>query len=388
MTDTLRIAYLIDTISSDKAGTEKQLINLIKRLDYNSTVICLYESPWQSHNHFPCDVINLGYKGFLNPSFPQVLFKYLRCLKERDFDIVQTFFEDSMFVGCLGKAFSRRSHSLVVSRRDLGVGSDEPSYHMLYKKIRPFVNMFVDGIAVNAHAIKTWVTYYEKAPRDKIIVIGNGIDLPVPPTYLPKIFCEFHADVWIGIVANLKPVKRVDILIRSLGHLRTLGIREVVRVVILGEGGGKSELLQLAADLEIGDRVHFIGAVENVTDYLYGLDIGVLCSDKEGLSNAILEYMACGLPVVATNAGGNRELVDDTNGACIPIGDDVAMAQSLAILINSPVLRNEMGRRSLEKVKDNFTWDKILPQWESYYTSLFKSLAHGDNPSENSHAKA
>ena len=388
MTYKIRIAYLIDTISSDKAGTEKQLLNMIERLGIEPTVLCMNKSYWLTRNRLPCEMISLGYRGFLDPCFPLVMARYLRCLKEKNIDIVQTFFEDSMFIGCLGKALSRRRHAFVVSKRDLGLGSDEPAYHWLYKKIRPIVFRASDGIAVNAHAIKDQISGYNKVPSEKITVIGNGINLPSPPRALPSLFGNFQADAWIGIVANLKPVKRIDLLLRALAHMKESGAKEVVRAVILGDGRLNAELRQLAADIGIDDRVHFVGAVENVSDYIHGVDIGVLCSDKEGLSNAILEYMACGLPVVATNAGGNRELVDGTNGACVPAGDYLALAQALAQLVGSPRLRRELGERSLEKVRQKFTWDKIIPQWESYYDSLVKGLALGGNPTENAHDKA
>jgi glycosyltransferase involved in cell wall biosynthesis len=380
MTDKTRIAYLIDTICSDNAGTEKQLLNLIERFDNKPTVICLHESPWLTHNSLSCDMVSLGYRGFLDPSFPLVMVRYLKCLKERNIELVQTFFEDSMFVGSLGKVLSGKRHALIVSRRDLGLGSDEPAYHWLYKKIQPLVYQVCDGIAVNAHAIKTYIIEHKKVPPEKITVIGNGIDLPKPPLALPELFSNFQADAWIGIVANLKPVKRIDLLLRAIAHLKDSGSKEVVRAVILGEGRLNAELRQLAVDIGIDNRVHFVGSVNNVSDYLHGLDIGVLCSDKEGLSNAILEYMACGLPVVVTDAGGNSELVDESNGACVPAGDYLFLAQALSKLIESPSLRRELGERSLEKIMQKFTWNKIIPQWESYYGSLTKGRAEWLRP--------
>lgn len=385
MSNKIRIAYLMDTICSDKAGTEKQLLNIIKRLGIDPILICLHDSPWSYSNPLPCEMISLGYRGFLKPGFMVVLWRYLQCLKERKIEVVQTFFEDAMLVGCLGRVLSRRRHALVVSRRDLGLGIDEPAYHSFFKTIRPYVFKVSDGIAVNAHAIKNQIFEYENVPPEKITVIGNGIDLLLPPRELPSLFSEVKADLWVGIAANLKPVKRIDLLLRALAHLKNNGMSDVVRAVILGDGRLKPELLQLAMELGIDDRVHFIGSVENVSDYLYGIDIGVLCSDKEGLSNAILEYMACGLPVVATDAGGNGELVDGMNGVCVPTGDHLALAQALAKLIESPRLRKELGARSLEKVRQQFTWDKVLPQWDRYYESLAKGLAHGGSTRENAH---
>ena len=387
----IRIAYLIDTISSDKAGTEKQLLNIIARLDRNLfevTLVCLYESPWMIRCSLPCEVICLRYKGFLNFGFPIVLRQYISLLKERHFDIVQTFFEDSMFVGYLGRLFCRTHHALIISRRDIGLGNDEPVYHWLYKKIKPFVLRSVDGIATNAHAIKEQIVRNENVPAEKVTVIGNGLDIPTFPKELPRLFSDYRDEIWVGIAANLKPVKRIDLLLRALAHLKESGITDVVSTVIMGDGRLSADLAKLALEVGISNRVHFVGAVNNVSNYLHCVDIGVLCSDKEGLSNAILEYMSCGLPVVATQAGGNCELVDETNGVCVPVGDYIALAQALAKLIQSSYLRKEMGNRSMEKVKQNFTWDKIIPQWECYYGSFAKGQVIGVNPMENAHAKA
>jgi glycosyltransferase involved in cell wall biosynthesis len=201
-------------------------------------------------------------------------------------------------------------------------------------------------------------------------VIGNGLDLPVSPREKPLLFREYRADLWVGIVANLKPIKRIDLFLRALAHLSSNGNGMEIRAVILGEGRLRGELVQLATELRIAGLVHFMGAQENVSDYLHGIDIGVLCSDREGLPNAVLEYMACGLPVVVTSVGGTCELVDETNGLCVPAGDYLALGDALTRLVSSAPLRAMLGKKSLDKVRNSSTWDKIMPQWESYYRSL------------------
>jgi glycosyltransferase involved in cell wall biosynthesis len=372
----IRIAYLIDTLSSDKAGTEKQLLNIIKRIDkshFEITLLCLYESPWMAQNQFSCEVISLGYKGFLRPSFLWVMVRYLQILKRRKFDLVQTFFEDSIFIGYLGKKLSKYKHKLIISRRDLGLGTDEPIYHRFYRKVMPYVYNTADGIAVNANSIKEHIINRYNVIPAKVRVINNGLDIPYFSFEKPALFSENHADLWIGIVANLKPIKRIDILLRALAYIKNSGKIQGFRTVILGEGRLRKELIQLAVDLGIDDVVHFMGAVGNVTDYLHCLDIGVLCSDKEGLSNAILEYMACGLPVAATAVGGNTELVDNSNGFTVPAGNFAALGEALNILATSPELRTKLGNRSKDKIMADFTWNKIITQWENHYHLIVRA---------------
>jgi L-malate glycosyltransferase len=373
MTDKIRIAYLIDTISSNKAGTEKQLLQILERLDrdrFEPTLICLYQSPFMREYRFPCDTVSLGYRGFFHPAFLLVLWRYLRVLKKERFQIVQTFFEDSIFVGFLGRALSRCRHALVVSRRDLGLGADEPGNHRFYKKVMPALLRSATGISTNAQAIKDHTQRHAGVAAAKIQVIANGLELPSVPGETPALFRDYPDVLWIGLVANLKPIKRVDLFIRALASLNECESGRQVHGVILGEGRLRPELSGLAEELGVAGRIHLVGAADNVTDYLQHIDIGVLCSDKEGLSNALLEYMACGLPAVVTDVGGNSELVDDSNGICVPAGDHLALGRALGRLAASESLRKELGARSRNKVCSTSTWEIIMPQWEQYYSRL------------------
>lgn len=373
MDQKIRIAYLIDTISSDKAGTEKQLLQLVARLNrerFEPTLVCLHDSPFMREHSLPVTTVSLGYRGLLKPSFPLVLWRYLRVLREGRFQVVQTFFEDALFLGFLGRAFSRCRHALVVSRRDLGLGADEPGYHRIFKMVQPWLLRRADGVATNAQAIKRHLVQDQGVPAQRIEVIANALELPAVAAQRPALFGEHPGDLWVGIVANLKPVKRIDLFLRALAGLKAERPGRQVRGLILGEGRLRRELTGLAAELGIADRVHFLGATDQVNSYLQHIDIGVLCSDKEGLSNALLEYMACGLPVVATAVGGNGELVDDSNGICVRAGDHEALRAALARLISSDSLRLQLGARSREKVLKGSTWDAVMPRWERYYRTM------------------
>src|SRR5437868_552136 len=98
----IRIAYLIDRLYSDRGGTEKQLLEMIRRLDrtrFEPFLVCLYSTPWLEQNRLPCEVVALNYKGFLKRSFPGVVRRLAGFIRHRRVHIVQTFFEDSIFVG-------------------------------------------------------------------------------------------------------------------------------------------------------------------------------------------------------------------------------------------------------------------------------------------------
>jgi glycosyltransferase involved in cell wall biosynthesis len=370
---TLRIAFLIDTISTDTAGTQKQLLEMIRRLDrttFEPQLVCLWESPWMAQNALPCPCTVLGYRGFVKSNFPGVIRRFARMLSQQRIDIVQTFFEDSIFVAWLSAAVAHPRPVLLSSRRDIGLGREnQPWYHSLFGKALPYVNRGFAGIVANSEQVRQHVSRRERTPLEKITVHYNGVAFPDADTVAPapRILATYPNAVWIGIVASLTPVKRHDLLIRSFAGLRP---GTETRLLLLGDGPQRTSLEELARDCGVGDRVHFEGAVKNVGAYLQHIDVGVLCSDREGLSNAILEYMSYGLPVVATGVGGNSELVNSDNGRIVPAGDVEALAAALQTLADDGEQRKRLGRTSREKALRLFSWDKSMASIEAYYRSF------------------
>ncbi len=371
-TPRIRVAYLADTIVSDTAGTEKQLLETIRRLDRNAFepfLICLWQSDWLKTNGVPCPVEFLGYKGFVNLSFPGVLRRYVSLLEQHRFDIVQTLFEDSVFVAYLGEILSREPAILLSSRRDIGLGGGQPWYHGLFTLARSHIHPSFRGIVVNAEGVKRHVMDTENVPESKLKVITNGIRMPDRVCQLPPLLAADPDATWIVITANLKPVKRLDVFLHALSTLEQSS-KVRFRAAVLGEGPERQRLLEMTRELRLEATVSFVGKVPDVLGYLQHANIGVICSDREGLSNAVLEYMACGLPVVATSVGGNSELVDESNGVLVPPGDVEALAGALRSLGEHPLLCRGMGIRSLEKVKAGYSWERSLAELESYYRGI------------------
>ncbi|WP_321371073.1 glycosyltransferase [uncultured Desulfuromusa sp.] len=370
----IRIAYLIDTITCDTAGTQKQLLETIHRLDqkrFDPCLICLWQSDWMKQHELPCQNFVLGYRGFIKWNFLGVIWRLAEIIKERKLHIVQTFFEDSIFVGFLGKVFAGTSLILLSSRRDIGLGREnKPWYHFFFALMLPWVNRCFTGIVANSEQVKLFVAKKEKTGPGKIKVIYNGVVIPEKKPAKPALFADTNETVWIGLVASLTSVKRHDVLINAVSELQRKESSMEFRVLFLGEGPEYDRLTTQITELGLQNIFHFAGAVKDVPSYLYSLDIGVLCSDREGLSNAILEYMACGLPVVATSVGGNVELVDAENGICFPPEDHLALAAALQSLIENPPLRKNLGEGSLRKIQQSFSWDKTMDQLENYYLAF------------------
>lgn len=371
----INIAFLIDTISCDTAGTQKQLLETIRRIDkqkFKPLLVCLWRSEWMDRYNLPCEYMVLGYSGFLKWNFPRVVRRLANLIDEGKIDILQTFFEDSIFVGFLAKLLVRNKFILLSSRRDMGLGKEnQPWYHALFVLALPWVNRYFNGIIANCEAVRQYVTKRERTSVTEIKVIRNGVDVPTRSVRRPILFDTVQVRcVWVGFVASLTPVKRHDLLVHAVAELKDKEDGEKIQVVLLGEGPEYKRLKHLTVALGVENIFYFVGAVNDVASYLYHLDIGVLCSDREGLSNAILEYMACGLPVVATSVGGNMELVDSKNGICCPKGDYHAFAEALLKLVKNEKLRGEMGVASLRKIDRFFSWKKTMLELEGYYAEI------------------
>ena len=371
-----KIAFLIDTIAMDTAGTQKQLLETIRRLDkaeFRSHLVCLYESVWMQRNPLPCPCTCLGYEGFLKASFPSVVLRLSKLIDREKFDILQTFFEDSIYVGFVSRMFSKSRPCLLSNRRDMGLGTEsEPWYHSAFRLVRPAVHRQFDAIVANCAAVADHVATIDRIPRDRITVLYNGVDIPsdVEFTSIPEPFLQHPDALWIGIVASLTPVKRHDLLLQAMRILLSQAPHLNARLLILGEGPLGETLRSYCDHLGLSSHVDFLGVSHDVTSYMRHLDVGVLCSDREGLSNAILEYMAHSVPVVATDTGGARELLANGAGELVPCGDVHALSSAILRLARDEDLRRRLGLAGRADVQQRFSWSQSISSQQAFYRTL------------------
>lgn len=177
----------------------------------------------------------------------------------------------------------------------------------------------------------------------------------------------------ITLVANLRhDVKNVPMLLRAAAQVA--GRIPDADFVIAGEGDLEAELRRLASDLGIDHRVHFIGRCTDVPGLLASSFAGVLTSTNEGFSNSILEYMAAGLPVVATDVGGAREAVaSGETGYLITSDDDAGLARSLIDLLEDPRSAARFGDAGRARAKAMFSPEARLMRTSALYESLLNT---------------
>lgn len=369
----IRIAFVLDTIASPTAGTEKQLLFLLSHLDRNKFepyLCCLQSSKWLADEFNLCPVHVIGLKSFKNPISYYRLWRFAKFLRREKADIVQTHFRDANITGIIsGKLAGVKK--IISTRRNIG------HWHNRFEiLILRFLNRWVTRFVANSDYARVHASRVEQIPPEKIEVIYNFVDLEMfgKEGYrrvgkLKEYFGILKERPVVTMMANLRPVKGVDVFLKS-ARLILDNIKDV-SFIIAGEGDERRKLEDYCQNLDLNRSVRLIGAVSDVIPLLKVSDIGVLSSYSESLSNSIIEYMAAGLPVVCTDVGGNRELVQDgINGFLVLPGDPQRLAEAIIKLINNPDLRLKMGEESLKLSKTLFNFESTLREYENLYLKL------------------
>ena len=268
------------------------------------------------------------------------------------------------FVGRLAGA------KVVISRRNLGDfgGLGSPRLAWFQKRIS---NRLAHRVLANSRAVRDAAIRGEGFPPDKVVLIYNGLDIerfrPVSDTApfrrslgLPETGFVF------GIASGFRPVKGVDVVVRAFARVRTFCPDS--HLVIAGDGPGRENLEDLVRELHLSDRVVFLGVRPDMEKVYPAFDAFVLASHSEGFSNAILEAMGLGLPVIASRVGGNTEMVEDgVRGYLVPPGDPETLSDRLGRLYADPVLSRSMGKEARAWVERTNAREVIVRQFAELY---------------------
>jgi sugar transferase (PEP-CTERM/EpsH1 system associated) len=220
----------------------------------------------------------------------------------------------------------------------------------------------------NFHARQAWVQ------PERIAVLYNGVDTqrfaPCSNDRLAmRVQLGFPQDSFVvGSVGRLVTIKDHQTLLKAAAMLVESGID--VRVLLVGSGPEREKLQNLASATLEG-RVHFAGDSDRVPEMLNAMDAFVLPSLGEGMSNTLLEAMACGLPVIVTNVGGNPEIIEDgRTGWLFTPGDAKGLAAKLKALVNNPVLLREISAAARTHTVERFSLQGMMRNYATFYLDL------------------
>jgi len=206
----------------------------------------------------------------------------------------------------------------------------------------------------------------------EVVVVPNGVDTamfrPADRAALRRQLACDAKEKLVVCAARLDSEKRLDILMRSVAELRRRQLP--VRLLLIGAGPMKDELQQMARELGLAAHVQFVGylAQDKLAQYLAASDMFALPSLAEGLPVSILEAMACGTAVVASNVDGTPDIITDgQNGFLVPPGDAAALTARLEQALSDDALRQRLAAAGLQRVRERFCWETVLQEMEAVY---------------------
>jgi sugar transferase (PEP-CTERM/EpsH1 system associated) len=243
-----------------------------------------------------------------------------------------------------------------------------------YRRVRRFFARFVRAYVAVSQDLERWLTQAVGIPAARVQHICNGVDTerfrPAragEPRALPAAI--FGAEnVVIGSVTRFSTIKDPLNLVEAFIRLRARPEGEALRLVMIGDGELHAPALARLEEAGVAGFAWLPGSLGDVPKLLRAMDVFVLGSLREGISNTILEAMASGLPVVATATGGNAELVrDGETGALVPPGDSRALANAIGAYAASPPLRRRHGEAARARAVAEFSIARMLAQYRALY---------------------
>lgn len=370
----IKIAFIIDQFGI--GGTERQLTYLIEGLDPNQFECSLFllrgnhKNPLGPVKH-RIEMLNVYRLASISSFFK--LLKFSNVLKKNSFDIIQTFFQDATIFGVLAARIAG-TRKILISFRDLLFWATRTKL-----LVHKYVSLMADYFLVNSNAVSMQVISHFTSKSIKVIHNGISIKGPTFDLSIKRDLCdEFELDQNIPIITLVsncnRRVKRVDLLIEAAAIVLR---EESATFLIVGDGHLRAELEKRSQQLKISDSVKFLGTRGDIDRILAGSNIALNTSDSEGFSNSILEAMRAGLPVVASDVTGNRELViDGKSGHLFRPGNYRDLAEKLMFMIKNPKRATQFGRFGRKLVEEKYSLEQMILTHQDFYHTILNLTDH------------
>ncbi|OGO22181.1 MAG: hypothetical protein A2144_14835 [Chloroflexi bacterium RBG_16_50_9] len=368
-----RITVMFPINQLGVGGAEQQLLELARGLDKSSfqTIV----APLYPGGALEAEVkavpgvelFNLNRKGRYDFSILPGIF---RILQKKQVDIIQPFLTPASFFGLLPALMNRRLVKVVTER--CGVRVRPHLGAALYRKAEDFFTRFADWVVPNSEAGRYYLIK-RGINSDRIKVIYNGINLkrltpdPIAVTQiLARIGLPPGGQI-VGITASLTQAKDHATFLEAARLISQ--VMPQTRFALLGDGPLRATLEERARELSIDSQVTFFGNQRDVGSYISVYDVACLTSmDHEGCSNATLEAMAMGKPVVITEIGGNREIVEhNKTGLLVPPKSPRALADAILHCLQDPDWARQIGDNARQKILAQFSIEHMVEEYQVLY---------------------
>jgi glycosyltransferase involved in cell wall biosynthesis len=266
----------------------------------------------------------------------------------------------------------------VMSRRSLNVYQRKMP---AVSRIERWLHARMTAVLGNSKQVVHELVEQEHCPPDKVGLIYNGTDLSAIAAAMPPDLSTLDIPAGsfvLTMVANLIPYKGHADLLSALGHIASQMPQPWHLLCIGRDQGYGPQLHDQAAKLGLEKNVHFLGERTDVPQLLKAADIGVLSSHEEGFSNAVVEGLAAGLPMIVTDVGGNAEAVTDgETGLVVPPRDPSALGGAILQLASNPQLRSRMADAALVRAAREFTIESCVEKYDHLYRGLLNGQCPG-----------
>ena len=354
----MKILYIIDALGL--GGRQRRLIQLLKKIDENNIsgkLILLSDIPTHYREIYDMNIEVIKLKRKINKD-PRIVIQLFKICKKWKPDIIDAW-------GSMPAIYSISVAKLLNIKIINGMIADAPNKLDRSQYIRSHLTFpFSDAILANSYAgLKSYNV------RKNGFVIHNGFDINEINKLknVDDVIINYNIKTQfiVGMVSRIHHSKDFDTLLTAIDIITSK--RNDVSFVLVGDG----DLLEFYKTKCKNKFVIFTGKQTDVYDIINIFDIAVLSTFTEGISNSIVEYMALGKAVVATDGGGTKELiVDNETGFIIPQQSPTVLADKIEILLNNPNLRETMGRKGKQRIIDEFNLDKMVNAHVKLYNKL------------------
>ncbi len=374
MSEPVSVLYVIDELLQ-LGGAERNLVRTLHHLPrdrFRPFVLTFHlNREVEDFRTLPCPVEVYPVYNLYSVNTARYAPRLLAWIRRERIRIVHTFFETSdLWAGGVAKAGS--DAVLISSRRDLGIQRNW-RLNLMYR----LLGGLFDQVQTVSDQVRDYVIAADRMKPADVVTVPNAIDLNSVPERgaFPGLRARLGIPAGrplISTVANIRPVKGIDVLVRTAAEVcrqRPDALFVVAGKVI--DTAYQAKLDQMAGELGVRENVRFLGQLENPMELLSESEVFHLPSRSEGMSNALLEAMACCLPSVATSVGGNCQLVQEgQTGFLTPPEDPAAAALRLLDLLDNPARARAFGASAHSLVVERYSVEAVVRLLMHLYDQL------------------
>ncbi len=357
-----RLMFFIDRFKDFNGGTERHIRTLLNSLIKHN----LFDIHVVTFYHEDCALecldnkINYAslYRNEAESNIVSLCLDAMKIIRSIKPDIVNTYFIDPYIATGYSKYACK--FQWIHHLRNMEYFIDNR-----FKILDFLIRKRVDRYIVNSEAVRKYLHAKYGVNKKSVDVIYNGL----PETYFnQEVVLPEHNKFIVGTVANIRPVKGIEVLLNAISIVR----KEIPQVLVQIVGDNDHtyfEKIKTIVD-DKGLDVEFLGKTDNVLPIVAKFDIAVNTSFSEGFSNAVLEYMALGKPVILSSVGGNPEaIIDGESGFLFESGDYLNLSEKIKILFKDRVLRAKIGQNAKNRCKEYFNEERMVGR----YIDIFRN---------------